>query len=157
MDSVSYLRLFLRESRSLAHRAHQSESHLRCLAASVELDYGLADDSRLNERLGLGQRGHRLVTSQDLKPLHEVAGRLKAVSPVHHADNLRVTVLEHRLAHAHQRLDVPRLSSSRDAPPASFSQSARASCKAPGMYTTVTCTLSASCVLCNVPPCVSKS
>ena len=64
--------------------------------------------SRLNERLGLGQRGHRLVARQTLEPLHEVAGRLEAVPPVHHVDNLRVAVLEHRLAHAHQRLDVDR-------------------------------------------------
>ena len=40
---------------------------------------------------------------------------------------------------------------------ASFSQSASPSCKAPGVSTTATCAPSASCVVCNVPPCVSKS
>lgn len=42
MDNASDLRLFLQESRSLAHRVHQSKSRLRRLAASVELDHGLA-------------------------------------------------------------------------------------------------------------------
>ena len=54
MDNASDLRLFLREPRSLAHHAHQSKSRLRGLAASVELNHGLAGGSRLNERLGLG-------------------------------------------------------------------------------------------------------
>lgn len=81
MDNASDLRLFLREPRSLAHRAHQSKSRLRSLAASVELDHGPAGGSRLNERLGLRQRGHRLVARQTLEPLHEVAGRLEAVPP----------------------------------------------------------------------------
>ena len=40
MDSTSDLRLFLREPRSLAHRAHQGKSRLRSLAASVILDLG---------------------------------------------------------------------------------------------------------------------
>lgn len=75
-----------------------TRGRLRSLAASVELDHGPAGGSRLNERLGLGQRGHRLVACQTLEPLHEVAGRLEAVPPVHHVDNLRVAVLEHRLA-----------------------------------------------------------
>lgn len=104
---ASDLRLFLWEPRSLAHRAHQSKSRLRRLATSVELDHGLAGGSRLKERLGLRQRGHRLVARQTLEPLHEVAGRLEAVPSVHHVDNLRAAVLEYRLAHAHQRLDVP--------------------------------------------------
>ena len=72
--------LFLREPRSLAHRAHQSKSRLR---------------------------------------------RLEAVPPVHHVDNLRATVLEHRLAHAHQRLDVPRRGPGRDDHHVSFLQPVR--------------------------------
>ena len=48
------------------HHAHQSKSRLRSFAASVALDHGLTRGSRLNERLGLGQRGHRLGRAQEI-------------------------------------------------------------------------------------------
>lgn len=66
MDSASDLRLFLRQPHSLAHHAHQSKSHLRSFAASVALDHGLTRGSRLNERLGLGQRSHRFSRAQEI-------------------------------------------------------------------------------------------
>ena len=46
MDNASDLRLFLREPRSLTHRVHQSESRLRGLAASVELDHMFTNGQR---------------------------------------------------------------------------------------------------------------
>lgn len=44
MDNASDLRLFLQESRSLAHRVHQSKSRLRRLAASHGLASGTLKD-----------------------------------------------------------------------------------------------------------------
>ena len=77
MNNASDLWLCLREpraSRTVSTRARVAFAAL----PSVELDHGLASGSRQNERLGLGQRDHRLVARQTLEPLHEVAGRFRA-------------------------------------------------------------------------------